>query len=45
VFMSKQIEGDNLTGAAAVSVALLLLSLAMLLVVGTIQSRRARRGR
>ena len=45
VFISKQIEGDNLTGAAAVSVALLLLSLAMLLVVGTIQSRRARRGR
>jgi sulfate/thiosulfate transport system permease protein len=45
VFISKQIEGDNLTGAAAVSVALLLLSLAMLLVVGTIQSRRARRAR
>jgi sulfate/thiosulfate transport system permease protein len=45
VFISKQIEGDNLTGAAAVSVALLLLSLAMLLVVGTIQTRRARRAR
>ena len=45
VFISKQIEGDNLIGAAAVSVALLVLSLAMLLVVGAIQSREARRGR
>ena len=45
VFISKQIEGDNLTGAAAVSVALLLLSLVMLLGVGAIQARRARRGK
>jgi sulfate transport system permease protein len=45
VFISKQIEGDNLTGAAAVSVALLLLSLVMLLVVGAIQARGARRGK
>ena len=45
VFISKQIEGDNLTGAAAVSVALLLLSLVMLLIVGFVGQRRARRGR
>src|SRR5207302_8533286 len=45
VFISKQIEGDNLTGAAAVSVALLVLSLVMLLIVGAIQARGARRAR
>jgi sulfate/thiosulfate transport system permease protein len=45
VFISKQIEGDNLTGAASVSVALLVLSLLMLLAVGAVQARGARRGK
>jgi sulfate transport system permease protein len=45
VFIFKQIESDNLDGAAAVSVVLLLISFALLLGIGALASRGSRHGR
>jgi sulfate transport system permease protein len=44
VLIFAEIEGDNAAGAAAVSVALLVLSLAVLIVFGLLERRSARRG-
>jgi sulfate transport system permease protein len=44
VFIFKQIESDNLTGAAAASVVLLVVALAMLLLIGVFSRRSMRHG-
>jgi len=44
VFIFKQIESDNLTGAAAASVVLLVVALAMLLLIGVFSRRSLRHG-
>jgi sulfate transport system permease protein len=41
VFIFSQVESDNVTGAAAVSVVLLAVSLVVLLVMGWLSSRSA----